>query len=131
MHLKTGHIAKHISTTTRQLNYNTLKPTYNASISNHMNKNRPIVKHSTYSTNDASTAEHVPTEQTVNELSGSAAKVNVPTTRSPSGPQEDDEEVFRIPHEHFRKQKIQDYRRKNTIYGTENDGNISGGLPSI
>ena len=54
----------------------TLKPTY-ASISNSVNnKNRHIVKHSTDSTNDASTAEHVPTKQTVNE--------NVPATPSPS-----------------------------------------------
>ena len=86
----------------------TLNPTY-GSISNPMNKNRHIVKHSTYSTNDVSTAEHVP-KKTVNELFITAANENDPATPSPSGQQEDDEEVFMIPREHIRKQKWQDKR---------------------
>ena len=101
----------------------TLKPTY-ASISNSVNnKNRHIVKHSTDSTNDASTAEHVPTKRTANE--------NVPATPSPSVQQEDNEGVFRIPREHARKQQRQDKRRKNTIYGTAKGGNIIGGLRGV
>ena len=74
----------------------TLKPTY-ASISNPVNKNRHIIKHYTDSTNYASTAEHVPTEQRVNEQSRSAANENVPATPLPSGQQEDDEESSGFP----------------------------------
>ena len=108
----------------------TLKPTY-ASISNSVKKNRHIVKHSTDSTNDSSTAEHVPTKQTVNDLSRSAANENAPATPSPSVQQEDDERVFRIHREHVRKQQRQDKRHKNTIYGTAKGGNIIGGLPGV
>ena len=89
-----------------------------------LKKNRHIVKHSTDSTNDASTAEHVPTKQTVNELSRSAANENVPATTSPSVQQEDDERVFRIHRQHVRKQQKQDKRRKNTIYGNAKGENI-------
>ena len=101
----------------------TLKPTY-ASISNSVNnKNMHIVKHSTDSTNDASSADHVPTRQTANE--------NVHATTSPSVQQKDNEGVFRIPREHVGKQQRQDKRRKNTIYGTAKGGNIIGGLPGV
>ena len=89
------------------------------------------VKHSTDSTNYASTTEHVPTKQTVHELSHSAANENVPATLSPSAQQEDDERVFRSPREHVRKQQRQDKRRKNTIYGIAKGWNIIGGLPGV
>ena len=102
-----------------------------ASISNSVNTNRHIVKHSTNSTNDTSTAEHVHTKQTVNELSRSAANQHGLATPSPSVQQEDDEGAFRIAREHVRKQQGQDKRRKNTIYGTAKDGNIIGGLPGV
>ena len=91
-----------------------------ASISNPLNKNRPIVKHSTDSTNAASTAEHVPLKQTVNELSRSLS----------ADQQEDNEDVFGSPQEHVRRQRSQDKRQRNTIYGTAKDGKISGGLLS-
>ena len=64
-------------------------------IPKHNPDQRHIVKHSTDSTNDASTAEHLPTKQTVNELSRSAPnkkslqpyhpQSNKRTTREPSG----------------------------------------------
>ena len=82
-------------------------------------------------TNDVSTAEHVPTKQTVNELSRSAANEIVPATPSPSVQQEDDVGVFGIPREHVRKQQRQDKRRKNTIFGTAKGGHIIGGLPGV
>ena len=92
----------------------TLESTY-ASVSNSVNKNRHIVKHSTDSTHDASTAEHVRSKQTVNKLSRSAANENVNATPSPSVQQEDDEGAFRIPREHVRKQQRQD-KRRNILY---------------
>ena len=76
-------------TRTRNKEIRTLKPTY-VSISNSVNKTRHIAKHSTDSTNDASTVEHISTKQTVNELSHSAANENVPATPSPSVQPEDD-----------------------------------------
>ena len=94
-------------------------------------KNWHFVKHSIESTNDASTAEHVPTKQTVNKLSHSAAYENVPATPSPSSHQEDEEGVVWSHREHVRKQQRQDKRRKNTIYDTAKGGNIIVGLSGV